>query len=67
MTEIKSGNIKSIDYNPDAKTLSVRFAQGQTYHYDQVPQHVYDQMMAAPSTGSYFYKHVRNSFKFRKG
>ena len=39
--------------------LEIEFLSGSLYVYTQVPELVYLELLAAPSKGKYFYKHIR--------
>jgi hypothetical protein len=65
--EIKgSSNIALLDWLPETKTLVVGFHNGTTYHHHDVPQSVYDALMASDSRGSEFHKLVKGKFKHSK-
>jgi hypothetical protein len=59
---VDSSLISSVAYSPQA-TLEVEFRSGSVYRYFLVPQAVFDQLIAAPSKGTYFNRHVRTSFR----
>ena len=66
---VKSGQIKSVGYNPAEKTLEVEFhSHGNApnkpnpttvYQYQHVTPQQHADMIASESVGSYFYKHLR--------
>jgi hypothetical protein len=66
MNNVVSGNIATIGYNKVYKVLRVRFKNGGHYQYDEVPEHVYDEMRKASSVGKYFSVIIRNRFKCTK-
>lgn len=59
---VDSSSIASIGYSPDSETLEVEFKNQTIYEYYNVPQVIFDQLMAAPSIGSYFSTNIRNIF-----
>ena len=61
---VVSSNIESIGY--ENSTLEIRFLSGGTYQYFAVPQHVYDELMAAESKGKYFASRIKDHYKFSK-
>lgn len=63
---VGSTNIRSVGYDPESNTLEIEFHSGSVYQYFNVPQTIYDELMRAPSLGSYFYKHIRGNFKWVK-
>lgn len=48
---VKSSFIKSIAYDPTAKTLEVAFKAGRIYQYLDVPPEVYDGMISTQALG----------------
>lgn len=63
---VKSSNIKSCGYNPQDKTLAVEFSDGTVYHYADVGQTEFDDLVSAKSVGSHFHKHIKGVYKFSK-
>ena len=49
---VSSSNIESIGYDPAAQILEVAFLNHTVYQYFNVPQHVYEELMAAGSHGT---------------
>lgn len=69
MTPVKSSTIAAVHH--DGKQLTVRFKNGGTYDYPDVPQHLYDRMMAAhdggESVGKFFHTHIKTAgFQHKK-
>ena len=50
---VSSSNIASIGYDPDNQVLEIEFLSGAVYQYYDVPQSVYDGLMAADSHGKF--------------
>jgi hypothetical protein len=59
---VQSSNLKAIGYDHATQTLAVQFPNGNIYHYDSVPQSVYDNLMADESKGSFFSKFIRQKY-----
>ncbi len=64
-TPVSSSNLRSVGYDATTQTLEIEFHSGGIYQYFDVPQSVYDALMAASSHGSYFYYHIRNAYHYR--
>lgn len=62
MQPVESSQIEAIGHDPESNTLRVRFKSGGEYEYADVPAEAHQALMAAPSVGSHFHKHVRNAF-----
>ena len=66
MHYVDSSNIEAIGYEAGAQELQVRFLSGDTYVYHGVPEEVYDELMAAPSKGSYLNRMIKGSYEYSK-
>lgn len=61
MIPVNSDAISALGY--DDHKLYVRWKKtGKTYIHKNVPQSVYEQLLAAPSIGKFFSAHVRNQY-----
>lgn len=56
---VTSSNIMSVGYDPVNMILEVEFKAGAVYQYYDVPQHIYDGLMAADSHGTYLAAYVK--------
>lgn len=61
---VSSSNLSAFRYNGKLKQLDVLFASGAAYRYLDVPQSEVGAFRSAPSKGSYFHKHIRNTYPF---
>lgn len=67
LTPIKSSNIEGASYDPATGTLTVKFKNGGTYHYEGCKQHHFDGLCSAESAGGYLHKHIKGGgFKHTK-
>jgi hypothetical protein len=66
MHYVDSTNIEAIGYDAQAQELHVCFLSGDTYIYHGVPQDVYDDLMNAPSKGSYLNRVVKGTYAYTK-
>lgn len=62
--KVESSNIESVAYGDGV--LEVKFKSGSTHRYDGVPPDAHAALMAAPSKGAHFAKHIRPKFKSTK-
>lgn len=62
-TPVQSSNLLEIGYDPATETLEVMFKNGGVYQYYNLPQHMYDQLMQAPSHGTFFNNEIRGHFQ----
>jgi hypothetical protein len=66
MFYVDSSNIEAIGYDDDAQELHVQFLSGGFYIYHQVPRHIFDAFMTAPSKGSFLNREVKGVYQFTK-
>jgi hypothetical protein len=64
--QVESSNIKSIGHVLSRKILIVEFRDGSIYTYKNVPRHVYEDCLEAPSKGKYFYRHIQRKYASTK-
>jgi len=50
---VESSMIQAVGYDVKTQILQVVFNSGQTYHYEGVPEEVYQELLAAESKGRY--------------
>ncbi len=60
-----SSNLESVGYDSNTSTLEIEFHSG-LYEYYNVPQSIYNGLMAATSKGSYFHQNIKDVFSFKK-
>lgn len=60
---VVSSVLRSVGYEQATATLEIAFVTGGVYRYFEVPPSVHIGLMAAPSRGAYFQKHVRDAYR----
>jgi hypothetical protein len=63
---VSSTQAASIGYDPASSTLEVEFTNGSIYQYFDVPQSIYDELMASPSIGKAINAFIRQNYRFAK-
>jgi hypothetical protein len=63
---IESSMMCFADYNAASRQLTITFKAGSRYVYFNVPQPVFDGLLAAPSAGHYFDVHIRDRYEFKR-
>lgn len=58
-TYVSSSNIESIGYDPMQMILEVEFLNGSIYQYYDVPEALYEGIMAAESHGKYLNEFIK--------
>lgn len=66
LQQVESSMIQAVGYDQELKMLEVVFNTGKTYHYFEVPQEVYDALLAADSKGSYMQDAVIDCYSYRQ-
>ena len=66
MVFVDSSNIESIGYDDDTHELHVQFLSGGYYIYSDVPIEIFDDLMSAPSKGSFLNREVKSIYQFTK-
>ena len=56
---VSSSNIASIGYDPGNMVLEIEFLSGSVYQYYDVPQSIYDGLMAADSHGKLLAAYIK--------
>jgi hypothetical protein len=64
---VDSSNVEQIGYDSAAMELHVRFLKTpELYVYLNVPEYIFQDLMAAPSKGSFINREIKNVFKFER-
>ena len=61
---VSSSSVSMIGYDADTQALEVQYNNGGVYQYQGVPQDVFDQLMNAPSKGTFINQQIKNSYVF---
>lgn len=66
MKAVDSSNVEAIGYDPDARTLHVRFKGGARYTYDDVSPAHHEDLIGAKSVGQHLYNNIIGKFPGQK-
>ena len=61
---VSSSNLQAIAYARDDRRLCVRFNNGMTGSYADVPESVYQGLLAAPSKGTFLAPHIKRGNQY---
>jgi hypothetical protein len=61
--DVDSSVIDALGYS---RVLEIRFDSGRIYQYYDVPEDIYEGMLAAASKGRYFNSHIRDKFPYQE-
>lgn len=59
---VNSSSLRSVGYDPRSRTLEIEFHSESVYQYLDVPQTVFEELLAQDSLGSYFNAEIRDSY-----
>lgn len=59
---VYSSSIRSAGYDPQAGVLEVEFNSGNIYRYSGVTETIYQNLLCAPSKGSYFHNYIKGMY-----
>ena len=62
MIAVRSSAMVAVGYDPARRHMRITFSQGNTYDFCDVPQHVFDELLQAPSKGTYYNDHIRDRY-----
>lgn len=57
-----SSSILAATWDDDSHELTIVFARGRSYVYENVPETVWDGFTSAPSAGQYFHQNIREVY-----
>ena len=63
---VASSNVRSIGYDQQTQTLEVEFYSGSVYQYYSVSEHIYQELMKAPSKGKFLHMYIKNSYPYSR-
>lgn len=66
LSPVSSSNISAIGYDPATRVLRVRFTNGGTYAYADVPADAHAALLSAPSIGKAFSATCRGCYQATK-
>ena len=66
MHYVSSSNVESVGHDDARDELWMTFLDGSTYVYEGVPRETFDELLSAPSVGSYLNREIKPNFRFRK-
>ena len=63
---VSSSAISSVGYDERSSVLEVEFRSGVVYDYFKVPPRIYQDLLKAPSKGSFLSRRVRDRYLFER-
>lgn len=65
LIDVSSSNIRQIGYDADTQTLGIVFNKGDLYHYNDVPEEVFEEMQRTASVGRFFHSEIRGKYDYQ--
>jgi hypothetical protein len=62
-TAVDSTTLRTVGYDAERRLLQFEFQNRSLYQYFDVPEAVYEELMQAPSKGTYFNQCIRSKFE----
>jgi hypothetical protein len=66
MKQVSSSSLESIGYDEQNQEVYVRFLNGSIYVYKGVPEHEFQNLIEAPSSGSYLHGNFKNVYPYER-
>lgn len=66
MIPVSSSNLKAIAYDTLHHILTIEFHNGSIYEYYNVPPHIYEGLLYAPSKGKYHHRYIKNNYPYKR-
>ena len=63
---VASSNVRSLAYDPEDGTMSVRFRNGGTYFYYDVPPEVFERVKGSDSVGGALHSEVKGVYDYKR-
>jgi hypothetical protein len=63
MIQVRSSAIAAIGYDPQTRRMKIKFTQGHTYDFCNVPQLVFDGFLQSASKGTFYNIHIRDRYQ----
>lgn len=63
MIAVYSSAMTAVGYDPATKQMRVRFQQGHSYDFYNVPLSIHNGLIAAISKGAYYNQHIRDRYQ----
>lgn len=66
MQPVHSSNIAAVGFDAGEQIVYVEFLNGSTYAYKGVPEHEFENLITAPSVGSYLNRNYKNVYPYER-
>lgn len=66
MFPVSSSNVAEVGYDENTQTMYVRFLNQSMYIYKGVPLNEFENLLNAPSVGSYLHRNFKNVYPYER-
>lgn len=63
---VESSSVASVGYDPDTRTLELKYVSGDIYHYFDVSPLVHTALLNATSIGAFVNKRIKPSYRYQQ-
>lgn len=63
MVAVHSEAMSAVGYDAGSRKLKIRFQQGHSYDFCNVPPSIHEGLMSATSKGSYYNRYIRDRYQ----
>jgi hypothetical protein len=64
--DLSSSSLARVAYDPNSMVMSVEFNTGSVYEYFDVPQTLFEQLVAAGSAGQFLVQNVKGTYRYAR-
>ena len=64
--QVISSSISDVEYEVGSKVMTVKFKNGRTYEYANVPREVFQELLTSDSKGRFFNQNIRDNYTFKE-
>jgi hypothetical protein len=63
---VQSSSVASVGYDPDSRTLELKYVSGDVYQYFDVPPLVHTALLTSKSIGAFVNKRIKPGYRFEQ-
>jgi hypothetical protein len=64
--DVASSSLSRVAYEPSSMVMSVEFHNGTVYEYFDIPQTLFEQLVAAGSAGQFLVQNVKGTYRYAR-
>ncbi|NJN90605.1 MAG: KTSC domain-containing protein [Leptolyngbyaceae cyanobacterium SL_5_14] len=62
MQSVSSSAISEVGYDESTQQMKIKFKQGKIYDFCQVPEYIFQGLLAASSKGAYYNSYIKDKY-----